>query len=83
MSGSAAVHLQKKSPGQPKPTYRHWTCYLNTQQAEYRNTCCMYTSLLFYTLSANLGFFVPLAPITIKVMECREMYCIVYYLGRY
>lgn len=42
----------------------------------------MHTLLLFYNVS-GFGILCPLAPIIVKVMECHEMYCTVYYLGRY
>lgn len=42
-----------------------------------------YVYFCFITLLANLGLFCSLAPIIIKMMECYEKYCIVYYLRRH
>lgn len=59
-----------------------WGCYLNTQQAEWENLCVYHCILYFYfvTLSANHGL-CSMAPIVVKVMGCRDMYCMKDCLG--
>lgn len=59
-----------------------WGCYLNTQQAEWRICVCIMCILYLYfvTLSANHGL-CSVAPIVVKVMGCRDMYCMEECLG--